>query len=129
MGKTQATDARLPCVGRISLMRVTVSLFGILVALLTMMLSRCCVLLGFLVLPVGVMVGRLQMRACCGLMVMLEGQVFGVLCHSCCRLQGVQEGWPLVAQGWASVSEPVPARGEELLAHHSYSLLADVDDP
>jgi len=64
-----------------------VSLLGMLVAVLTMMVSRCRMLFGFLVLPVGMMVGRLQVMVCGrvmvrgGLMVMLDRRVFGLLCH------------------------------------------------
>jgi hypothetical protein len=58
-----------------------------LVAMLTMGVSRRRVLLGFLVLPVRVMVGRLQMMVCgrvmvCGgIMVMFDSRMFGLLCH------------------------------------------------
>jgi hypothetical protein len=57
------------------------------VALLTVVVSRRRVLLGFLVLPVGVTVGRVQvvvcsrMMMCCGLLVMLDSRMLGLLCH------------------------------------------------
>jgi hypothetical protein len=57
------------------------------VAMLTVVVSRCRVFLGFLVLPVRVMVGCLQVMVrsgvmvCGGLPVMLDRRVFGLLCH------------------------------------------------
>jgi hypothetical protein len=64
-------------------------------ALLTMLMSRRRVLLGLLVLPVGVMVGRLQVMVCGGVVVcsglpmMLNGRVFLLLCHGPVLLQGI----------------------------------------
>ena len=48
---------------------MAVGLLGMSLAVLTMLVSRCRVLLGLLVLPVGVMVGRLQEMACGGVIV------------------------------------------------------------
>jgi hypothetical protein len=66
---------------------MAVGLLGRSVALLTVVVSRRRVLLGLLVLPVGVMVGRLQVMVrggvmvCGGLSVMLDRRVLGLLCH------------------------------------------------
>jgi len=59
-----------------------------------MLVSRRRVLLGLLVLPVGVMVGRLMMMVCgsmmvcSGLVVVLDGRVFGLVCHGLVFLKG-----------------------------------------
>jgi hypothetical protein len=64
-----------------------VRILGMLVPLLTMLVSRRRVLLGLLVLPVGVMVGCLMMMVCCSMMacsslvVMVDGRVFRLACH------------------------------------------------
>jgi hypothetical protein len=61
-----------------------------------MVVSRRRMLLGFLVLPVRMMVGRLQMMVCGGVMVrggvmvMLGGRVFGLLCHGCVLPRGIR---------------------------------------
>jgi hypothetical protein len=66
---------------------MTVGLLGMLVPMLTVLVSRRRVLLGLLVLPVGVMVGRLMMMVCgsmmvcSGLDVMVDGRVFRLVCH------------------------------------------------
>jgi hypothetical protein len=55
--------------------------------MLTVVVSRCRVFLGLVVLPVGVVVGCLQVMVrggvmvCGGLPVMLDCRVFGLLCH------------------------------------------------
>ena len=60
------------------------------VAMLTVVVSRCRVFLGLVVLPVGVVVGCLQVMVrggvmvCGGLPVMLDRRVFGLLCHGYC---------------------------------------------
>jgi hypothetical protein len=62
-----------------------------------MLVSRRRVLLGLLVLPVGVMVGRLMMMVCGSMMVcsslfmMLDGRVFGLVCHGLVLLKGFRE--------------------------------------
>jgi hypothetical protein len=74
------------------------------VAMLTMLLSRRRVLLGVLVLPVRVVMGRLQvvMRGrvmmCCGLMVMLDGRMFGLLWHGFVLCSGIGDRWAVCAQ-------------------------------
>jgi hypothetical protein len=74
---------------------VAVCLLGMLVTVLTMLVSRRGMLLGFLMLPMRVMVGRLQVvvcggvMVCGGLMVMIHGRVFGLLWHRCCLLRGM----------------------------------------
>ena len=76
---------------------MAVGLLGMSVAMLTVVVSRRRVLLGLLVLPVGVMVGRLQVMVRGGVMmcgrlpVMLDGRVFGLLCHGHLLLQGIGE--------------------------------------
>jgi hypothetical protein len=66
-----------------------------LVAVLTMIVSRRRVLLGLVVLTVGMMVGRLQVMMSCrmvmcgGLHVMLDGRVFELLWHGLVLLQGL----------------------------------------
>ena len=66
---------------------MAVGLLGMPVAVLAVLVSRRRVLLGLLVLPMGVIVGRLQVMVrggvmvCGGLTVMLDGRVFGVLCY------------------------------------------------
>jgi hypothetical protein len=90
-----------------------------LLAMLTMVVSRRRVLLRFLMLPVGMMVGRLQVMVCGrmmvsgSLMMMLNGWVLGLLCHSRGLLQGFRERWPLGAQQWASISRPMAVRDDE----------------
>ena len=78
-------------------MRMAVGLLGMLVPMLTMLVSRRRVLLGLLVLPVGMMVGRLMMMVCGSMMVcssllmMLDGRVFGLVCHGLVLLKGFGE--------------------------------------
>jgi hypothetical protein len=66
---------------------MTVRLLGMLVPMLTVLVRCRRVLLGLLVLPMGVMMGRLMMMVCgsmmvcSGLDVMLYGRVFGLVCH------------------------------------------------
>jgi hypothetical protein len=64
---------------------------------LTMLVSRRRMLLGLIVLPVGVMLSRLQVMVrsgvmvCGGLTVMLDGRVFRWFCHGLALLQGFGE--------------------------------------
>jgi hypothetical protein len=57
-------------------------------AVFAVLVSRRRVLLGLFVLPVGVMMGCLVVMVCGGVMVcsglsmMLDGRVFGLLCHT-----------------------------------------------
>jgi hypothetical protein len=68
-------------------MRVAVSILCVLVTGLAVMMSRIGVLLGFVVLPVSVIVCGLQVMVgssvmvCRGLMVMLRGWMLRLLCH------------------------------------------------
>jgi hypothetical protein len=65
------------------------------VAMLTVVVSRRCVLLSVLVLPVRVTMGRLQvmMRGrvmmCRGLRVMLDSRMFGLLWHGTVLRSGI----------------------------------------
>jgi hypothetical protein len=73
---------------------MAVGLFGMSVAVLTLLVSRRRVLLGLVVLSVGVMVGRLRVMVCggvmvcCGLPMVLDGRVFGLRRHGHVLLQG-----------------------------------------
>src|SRR5262249_23484191 len=73
--------------GRGLLVRMAVGLLRMPVAVFAVLVSRRRVLLGLFVLPVGVMMGRLQMMVCgsvmmcSGLPMVLDGRVFGMLCH------------------------------------------------
>jgi hypothetical protein len=64
------------------------------VAVLTVLVSRRRVLLGLFVLPMGVMMGRLQMMVCGSVMVggglpmVLDGRMFGLICHGRILRQG-----------------------------------------
>lgn len=66
---------------------MAVGLLGMLVTVFTMLVGRRRVLLGLLVLPVGVVVGRLQvmmcrrLMVCRGLLVMLDSRVCVLLRH------------------------------------------------
>jgi hypothetical protein len=66
-----------------------------LVAVLTVVVSGRCMLLRLLVLPMRVMVSRLQVvvggrvMVRGGLQVMLDGRVFVLLCHSLVLRQGI----------------------------------------
>jgi hypothetical protein len=76
---------------------MAVGLLGLSVTVLTMIVSRRRMLLGLVVLPMGMMMGRLQVMVCgrvmvCGgLTVMLDGRVFLRLCHDLVLLQGFGE--------------------------------------
>jgi hypothetical protein len=73
---------------------MAVGLLGMPVAVLAVLVSRRRVLLGLFVLPVGVMMGCLQMMVCgsvmvCGSLPMVfDGRVFGLLCHGGVLRQG-----------------------------------------
>ena len=81
--------------------------------MLTMLVSRGRVLLCLLVLPVGVMVGRLMMMVCgsmmvcSGLVVMLDGRVFGLVCHGLVLLDGFGGIGAHRARDWVAVCPPV----------------------
>jgi hypothetical protein len=67
------------------------------VPMLTVLVSCRRMLLGLLVLPVGVMVGRLMMMVCgsvmvrSGLVVVLDSRVFRLVCHGLVLLKGFGE--------------------------------------
>jgi hypothetical protein len=74
---------------------MAVGLLGMPVTVLTVMVSRRRMLLGLVVLPMRVMMGRLQVMVCGGVMVrgglmmMLHGRVFLWLCHDLVLLRGL----------------------------------------
>jgi hypothetical protein len=85
---------------------MAMGLLGMLVAMLTMLVSRRRVLLGLLVLPVRMMVGRLlvvvcgDVMVCGGLPVMLDGRVFVRLCHGLVLLERFGEIRVQCARAW-----------------------------
>jgi hypothetical protein len=105
---------------------MALGVLGMPVAMLTMVVSRCRVLPGLVVLPVGVMVGRLQVvvrgrvMMCSRLIVMLDGWVFGLLCHGCILLQEIEERGTLRARRWQSVSHPVTERAVESVRNNLF---------
>jgi hypothetical protein len=74
---------------------MTVGVLGMRVGVLAVLVSRRRVLLGLVVLPVGVVVGCLMVVVCgsvmmCGgLPVVLDGRVFGLVCHALVLRTGV----------------------------------------
>ena len=89
------------------------------VAMLTMVVSRRGVFLSVLVLPVRVVVGRLQVMMggrvmmCRGLMVKLDSRMFGLLWHGIVLLSGIGDRWAPRAQN--TNTPPVNETAEELL--------------
>ena len=118
--RPRGRSSRLPRGRQGLFMRVAVGVLGMLVAVLTVFVSRRGVLLGLLMLTVGVVVSRLQVMVrgrvmvCGGLHVMFDRRVFVLLCHGCVLLQklwnlgasrtaqtGISFRW---APGWAKTS-------------------------
>jgi hypothetical protein len=103
---------------------MTVGVLGMSVAMLTMVVSRRRVLLGFFMLSVLMMVCCHQvmvrggMMVCGGLPVMLDRRMFGLFCHGLVLPLGFGCGMmgALRAQRWPSINPPVSERAEAPIA-------------
>ena len=95
--RPRGRSSRLPRGRQGLFMRVAVGVLGMLVAVLTVFVSRRRVLLGLLMLAMGVVVGRLQVMVrgrvmvCGGLHVILDGRVLALLGHGWVLLQEFKE--------------------------------------